>query len=68
MQLAAILAASKIPAGRMTVQAFKKLHLLAAASKLAAAGLISTNYCFFNIYCLAHINFAAVGIIDMTDC
>lgn len=68
MRLAAILATSKIFADKTIVQIFEKLCLLAAANRLiATAGLIFTNYCLFNIYCLVHAKYVMMFAINIID-
>lgn len=65
--LPTILSVNKISISKTTAQAFEKLCLLAAAKKLAVAGLIFTDYCFFYTYCLVYVGFTVVFTIDTTD-
>lgn len=68
MQFVVMPAIDKVLTGKATILAFEKPHLLAAANKLAIAGLISIKYCFFDIYYLVYASFAAVSAVDAIDC
>lgn len=68
--IAILFAAVQITAkiiNKRIAQAFKKPRLLTAAKKLIAiVELIFSNYYFFNIHYLAHINFKKVFAINKT--
>lgn len=63
MWLAAILVS------KTTIQAFKKLHLLAVANRpIIAADLIFIDYYSFNTHYFTYAGFAAMGAINAIDC
>lgn len=67
MRLAVMLATDRMPAGKATIQVFEKLCLLAAANRLAAAGLIFTDCCLLDIYCFTYIDSVVIFAVDTID-